>query len=57
MLNYRKQKIEYLIALIDINESKIELLQNSSNKLPFIIGSINKLKKQNLELKKIINNK
>ena len=57
MLDYRKQKIEYLIALIDINESKIELLQNSSNKLPFIIGSINKLKKQNLELKKIINNK
>ena len=57
MLNYRKQKIKDLIALIDINESKIELLQNSSNKLPFIIGSINKLKKQNLELKKIINNK
>lgn len=57
MLNYRKQKIEDLKTLIDINESKIELLQNSYNKLPFIIGSINKLKKQNLELIKIINNK
>jgi hypothetical protein len=57
MLNYRKQKKEDLMSLIDINNSKIEILQNSPNKLPFIIGLINKLKKQNLELIKIINNK
>lgn len=57
MIDYTKQKIKDLKCLIEMNTNKIDSYKNDKNKPPFITGLIKELKKQNLELKKIITNK
>ena len=39
-----------LTTLIEINQNEINSLKNSSNVLPFMIGDINRLQKENEQL-------
>jgi len=44
-----------LTTLIEINQNEINSLKNSSNILPFMIGDINRLQKENKQLQILIN--
>ena len=55
-MNYKKQSLGDLISLFEINSDKITNYNKDKNSPPFIKGTINNLKVQNLELLKIINN-
>ena len=43
-----------ITTLIEINQNEINSLKNSSNVLPFMIGDINRLQKENKQLQILI---
>ena len=43
-----------LTTLIEINQNEINSLKNSSNILPFMIGDISRLQKENKQLQNLI---
>ena len=55
MINILKCNNVDLNTLIEINTNEINSLKNSSNVLPFMIGDINRLQKENKELTFLIN--
>ena len=55
MINILKCNNVDLNTLIEINTNEINSLKNSSNVLPFMIGDINRLQKDNKELTFLIN--
>lgn len=57
MIDYTKQNVKDLECLFEINANKVESYEKDSKKPPFINGIVKELKKQNLELIKIITNK
>ena len=44
-----------ITTLIEINQNEINSLKNSSTILPFMIGDINRLQKENKQLQILIN--
>ena len=55
MINITKCNNIDLNTLIEINTNEINSLKNSSNILPFMIGDINRLQKENKQLQTLIN--
>ena len=55
MVNILKCNDVDLKTLIEINTNEINNLKNSYNVLPFMIGNINRLQKENKELTFLIN--
>ena len=55
MINILKCNNVDLNTLIEINTNEINNLKNSSNLLPFMIGDINRLQKENKQLQILIN--
>ena len=55
MINILKCNNVDLTTLIEINTNEINSLKNSSNVLPFMIGDINRLQKENKEITFLIN--
>ena len=55
MINILKCNNVDLNTLIEINTNEINSLKNSSNVLPFMIGDINRLQKENKEITFLIN--
>ena len=54
MINILKCNNVDLNTLIEINTNEINSLKNSSNVLPFMIGDINRLQKENKQLQILI---
>tara|TARA_R110002072_G_scaffold218610_1_gene376402 strand:+ start:930 stop:1109 length:180 start_codon:yes stop_codon:yes gene_type:complete len=55
MINILKCNNIDLNTLIEINQNEINNLKNSSNVLPFMIGDIKRLQKENKQLTFLIN--
>ena len=55
MINILKCNNIDLTTLIEINTNEINSLKNSFNVLPFMIGDINRLQKENKEITFLIN--
>ena len=55
MINIMKCNNVDLNTLIEMNQNEINKMKGSKNPFPFILGDINRLKKENKELTFLIN--